>query len=47
MEGFFNDLTLHDNLKAISEIVIENKKLRNDKVNYLISRFELDNLKGY
>ena len=43
--GFFNDLTLHDNLKAISEIVIENKKLRNDKVNYLISRFELDNLK--
>ena len=43
--GFFNDLTLHDNLKAISEIVIDNKKLRNDKVNYLISRFELDNLK--
>ena len=23
--GFFNDLTLHENLKAISEIVIENK----------------------
>ena len=43
--GFFNDLTLHDNLKAISEIVIENKKSRTEKINYLISRFELDNLK--
>ena len=43
--GYFNDLTLLDNLKAISEIVIENKNLRNDKINYLVSKFELDNLK--
>jgi lipopolysaccharide export system ATP-binding protein len=43
--GYFNDLTLLENLKAISEIVIENKNLRNDKINYLISKFELDNLK--
>tara|TARA_X000001036_G_scaffold425397_1_gene451554 strand:- start:129 stop:905 length:777 start_codon:yes stop_codon:yes gene_type:complete len=43
--GFFNDLTLYDNLKAISEIVIEKKNYRNQKINYLISRFELDNLK--
>ncbi len=43
--GFFNDLTLHDNLKAISEIVIENKNYRSERVNYLISKFELDNLK--
>ena len=43
--GYFNDLTLLDNLKAISEIVIENKNLRNDKINYLISKVELDNLK--
>ena len=43
--GYFNDLTLLDNLKAISEIVIENKNSRNDRVNYLISKFELDNLK--
>ena len=43
--GFFNDLTLLDNLKAISEIVIENKNFRNDKINYLVSKFELDNLK--
>ena len=43
--GFFNDLSLHDNLKAISEIVIDKKNLRLERVNYLISRFELDNLK--
>ena len=43
--GFFNELTLHDNLKAISEIAIENKNFRHDKINYLISKFELDNLK--
>ena len=43
--GFFNDLTLHDNLKAISEIVIDNKNLRFEKINYLISKFEFDNLK--
>jgi len=43
--GYFNDLTLHDNLKAVSEIVIENKNLRKDKINSLITKFELDNLK--
>ena len=43
--GFFNDLTLHDNLKAISEIVIDDKNYRTERVNYLISKFELDNLK--
>ena len=43
--GFFNDLTLHDNLKAISEIVIDKKDYRSERINYLISKFELDNLK--
>ena len=43
--GYFNDLTLHENLKAISEIVIENKNYRTERINYLISKFELDNLK--
>ena len=43
--GFFNDLTLHDNLKAISEIIIEDKNYRTERINYLISKFELDNLK--
>ena len=44
--GFFNDLTLHDNLKAISEIVIEDKNLRGEKINYLLSKFELENIKN-
>ena len=43
--GYFNDLTLHDNLKAISEIIIDNKNYRSERINYLISKFELDNLK--
>ena len=43
--GYFNDLTLHDNLKAISEIIIDNKNYRTERINYLISKFELDNLK--
>ena len=43
--GYFNDLTLHDNLKAISEIVIDNKNLRVERINNLISKFEFDNLK--
>ena len=43
--GFFNDLTLYDNLKAISEIVIEDKNYRSERINYLVSKFELDNLK--
>ena len=43
--GFFHDLTLHDNLKAISEIVIDNQNYRNEKINYLISKFELNDLK--
>ena len=44
--GYFNDLTLHENLKAISEIVIQDKNYRNERINYLISKFELDNLKN-
>lgn len=43
--GAFADLTLHDNMKAISEIVIENKNLRIDRINYLISKLELETLK--
>ena len=43
--GYFNDLSLLDNMKAISEIVIDNKNSRIDKINYLISKFELDALK--
>ena len=43
--GFFNELTVHDNLRAISEIVMENKVRRTEKINYLISKFKFDRLK--
>ncbi len=43
--GYFNDLSLFNNLKAISEIVITEKNKRIERINYLIARFELDNLK--
>jgi lipopolysaccharide export system ATP-binding protein len=43
--GFFNDMTLLDNLKAISEIVIEDKNTRQNKIDYLITKFELENIK--
>ena len=43
--GYFNDLTLHENLKAIAEIVINEKNKEINKINYLISKFELENLK--
>ena len=40
--GFFHDLTLIENLKAISEITVENKSHRNEKIDFLIAKFELD-----
>jgi len=44
--GYFNDLTLYQNLKAISEIVINDKSKEDYKINFLISKFELENLKN-
>ena len=44
--GYFHDLTLRENLKAISEIVIKDKKLRDEKINLLISKFELEALQN-
>ena len=43
--GYFNDMTLLDNLRAISEIVIENKNSRQNKIDYLLTKFELENIK--
>ena len=43
--GYFNDLTLLENMKAISEIVIEDKNLRQSKIDQFISKFELENIK--
>ena len=44
--GFFNDLTLNDNLKAISEIVIKDKNKRQERIDYLLAKFELENIKN-
>ena len=44
--GYFNDLTLYQNLKAIAEIVINDKGNEDYKINSLISKFELENLKN-
>tara|TARA_B100001059_G_scaffold160292_1_gene159827 strand:- start:246 stop:1022 length:777 start_codon:yes stop_codon:yes gene_type:complete len=40
--GYFHNLTLLENLKAISEITIEKQNLRDNKISYLIAKFELD-----
>ena len=40
--GYFGDLTLLENLKAIAEIVFENKSLINPKIDQLIAKFEMD-----
>ena len=42
--GGFHNLTVHENLKAISEISLKNKSFREEKINSLISRFELNNV---
>ncbi len=42
--GYFHDLTLLENLKAVGEIIIDNDKKREDKINQLISKFGLDNV---
>ena len=44
--GFFNDLTLYQNLKAIAEIVINEKNSEENKINQLINKFELENLRN-
>ena len=40
--GYFHDLTLLENLKAIGEILILDTKERLSKIDMLISKFELD-----
>ena len=40
--GFFHDMTVNENLNAIAEITLKNKSARTEKVNSLISKFELE-----
>ena len=44
--GYFHDLSLRENLQAISEMVIEDKKLRDERINLLVSKFELESLQN-
>jgi len=43
--GYFHDLTLIDNLKAVGEILIENETDRQIKIENMISKFALDNVR--
>ena len=43
--GYFHDLTVYENLKAIAEITIQNLSYREEKINSLISKFELDQIR--
>ena len=41
--GYFNDLTVINNLNAISEIVSDDKNFMKNKIEYLANKFELEN----
>ena len=43
--GYFHEMTLFENFNSIAEIQIENEFLRSAKINFLMSKFELDSLK--
>ncbi len=44
--GFFGDLTTYQNLKAVAEILVKDTKDQNSRIEYLISKFELDYLRN-
>jgi lipopolysaccharide export system ATP-binding protein len=44
--GYFHDLTVYENLLAIGELCISNLSYRNEKINLLISNFELDSVRN-
>jgi len=43
--GFFYDLTVYNNLKAVAEVVIKKSNYREEKINSLISKFELESIR--
>lgn len=44
--GFFHELTVYENLKAIAEIALKEVNIREEKINSLISKFELDAMRN-
>jgi len=43
--GYFYDLTLYENLKAVAEILLSDQRKRAEKINYLISKFDLSQIR--
>ena len=43
--GYFYDMTLNENLKAVSEILLMDVRSRNERINYLISKFDLNQIR--
>ena len=46
MVVFLEDLTTYQNLKAVAEILIKDTRDQNTRIEYLISKFELDYLRN-
>ena len=44
--GYFSDLTTYENLKAVAQILIKDTREQNSKIEYLISKFELDYIRN-
>ena len=44
--GFFSDMTIHENLVAVSELTINEKNYREERINSLISKFELYSIRN-
>ena len=42
--GYFHDMTLIENLKAVGEVLILDKEIRETKISQLLSKFELENV---
>ena len=43
--GYFYDLSLFENLKAVGEILIKNPRDRIEKINFLSSKFDLESIR--
>ena len=43
--GYFSELTLHENLKCVGEVLVKDDRIRNEKINKLISKFELESVR--
>ncbi len=43
--GYFYDLTLFENLKAVAEILVNDQRKRAEKINYLVSKFDLSQIR--